>query len=86
VAELKRMYVSPSHMRKEIASKLIKEVEGWCRENGYDEIVLTTTCYQVDAINFYKRNGFKVLNLHKFGFFLSNIVSFNKIMCEKKLC
>ena len=85
VAELRRMYVSPSHLRKGIGSKLIKELERWCLENEYDEIVLTTTYFQVDAINFYKMNGYKVCTFQRSGFFEPNFVSLNKLMCEKKL-
>lgn len=83
-AELKRMYVSRNHLRKGIASKLYRELEYWCIKNGYDEIVLSTSSYQVDAISFYEKNGFRVTNRVKSDFKYPNFVILNKSLKDKK--
>ena len=63
VAELKRMYVSPKFFRRGIASELYKILEQWCIQNGFDEIILSTSYYQVDAVEFYKNMGFELSEL-----------------------
>lgn len=65
IAELKRMYVSSDMGRKGIASKLYQTLENWCIKNNYSGIHLSTSGFQVPAIYFYLKMGFKLTKTEK---------------------
>jgi putative acetyltransferase len=41
-AEVKRMFVRPEHRGKRIAGEILRELEAWASELGFDECVLET--------------------------------------------
>jgi len=84
VAELKRMYVSPKYLRRGIASKLYNILEQWCIQNGYDEIILSTSYYQVDAVEFYKKMGFELSQLIISDFKMPNFPILSKDITNNK--
>lgn len=57
-AEIGRCYIDESLRRQGIGGKLLKEVENFCRENGYDIIYLHTHHFLPGGYNFWKKNGF----------------------------
>lgn len=58
VAEIKRMYVKKKSMG--VGSRLLQFLEGQAKEYNYSKIVMETRVVNKGAVNFYKRNGYKV--------------------------
>ena len=60
VAEIKRMFVNPEDRGKGIASKILKELESWAREENFKSCILETGQKYPEAIALYKKNGFAI--------------------------
>ena len=73
IIELKRMYVYKNFRGLGIASKLLVTLEEWCRKNNYKQIILSTTSYQVEALNFYHKKGFNLLYKYSYSMFFAQI-------------
>ncbi len=58
VMEIKRMYVLPEARGKGLASKILKELEKWTSELGFNVCVLETGKRQPEAIALYKKNNY----------------------------
>ena len=56
--EMKRMFVLPEMRGKQLAAKLLQELEQWAVEDGYTKSVLETGLRQVEAIRLYTRSGY----------------------------
>ena len=54
------MSVSPLSRRGGLASALIRQVEEFAAEKGFDLLVLSTASIMAPAIELYHRNGFQV--------------------------
>ena len=78
--EIKRMYTKPEYRGKGVATKVLKGLEGWAKELSYKSCVLETGKRQIEAIKFYRKNGYQVIP--NFGLYKN--VS-NSICFEKKL-
>jgi GNAT superfamily N-acetyltransferase len=59
--EVKRMYVLPAFRGKGIATEILKELEQWAKELGYEKCVLETGKRQPEAIALYRKNGYSVI-------------------------
>lgn len=59
-AEVKRMYVSPSHRGKGISRMILNKIEKWAKEKGYAKTILETGTAQTQAIALYKSSGYIV--------------------------
>jgi putative acetyltransferase len=59
--EVKRMYTMPDSRGKGIATVILQELESWTRELGYKSCVLETGKKQPEAIELYKKNGYKII-------------------------
>lgn len=59
--EIKRMYTSPRSRGKGIATKVLGELEKWATELSYVKCVLETGKRQPEAIELYKKNGYKLI-------------------------
>jgi putative acetyltransferase len=59
--ELKRMFVESAHRGKGIAIAILKELENWAREIGFDSMVLETGTLQPEAIQLYKKQGYQII-------------------------
>lgn len=59
--EIKRMYVSPNVRGKGVATKILKALEVWALELGYQNCILETGKKQPEAIALYKKNGYQVI-------------------------
>ncbi len=57
--EVKRMYTSPEHRGKGIASQVLAELERWAAELSYQTCILETGKKQPEAIALYKKNGYQ---------------------------
>ena len=56
---VKRLYVKKEYRKKGIAQKLYDKIEELARKNNINILELSTTPQMNDAIEFYKKNGFK---------------------------
>lgn len=59
--EIKRMYVPPGHRKKGIASLVLRELERWAHELGYQRGVLETGVKQPEAIALYTKCGYRII-------------------------
>lgn len=57
--EVKRMYTSPEHRGKGIASIVLAELEKWAHELNYKKCILETGINQPEAIALYEKNGYQ---------------------------
>lgn len=78
--EVKRMYVPPNRRGQGIASIVLKELETWCLEMDYMKCVLETGKKQPEAIELYKKNGYRIIP--NFGQYknVENSVCFEKLL------
>ncbi|EIA07784.1 GNAT family N-acetyltransferase [Flavobacterium frigoris] len=61
VAEIKRMFVNPEDRGKGVASKILKELESWAREENFKSCILETGKKYPEAIALYKKNGYGII-------------------------
>ncbi len=59
--EVKRMFVQPHYRGKGIASSVLKALEEWAKEIGYNTCVLETGLRQPEAIALYKKNRYQII-------------------------
>ena len=59
--EVKRMYTLPESRGKGVATEVLKELEIWASELGYEKCVLETGKRQPEAIQLYKKNGYEII-------------------------
>jgi len=78
--EIKRMFVVPAFRRRSAATIVLKAIEQWAIEMGFQRSLLETGLNQPEAIAFYQRNGYQQIPL--FGAYIANE---NSICFEKKL-
>jgi GNAT superfamily N-acetyltransferase len=76
--EVKRMYVLPENRKGGIATQVIIELEHWAHELGYPKCVLETGKRQPEAIELYKKNGYKVIPNYGQYIGIDNSVCFEK--------
>lgn len=60
--ELKRMYVNELFRGTGTASKLLDELEKWATEKNYKIMMLETGVHQLEAIRFYKKSGYIIID------------------------
>jgi putative acetyltransferase len=58
-AEVKRMYVRPSHRRRGIGRAVLDHLAGYARARGVRLLRLETGVFQTEAIALYERYGFE---------------------------
>ena len=56
--EIKRMYCTPEHRGKGLASAILRQLESWAGEEGYQSTVLETGTRQTEAVAFYESRGY----------------------------
>ncbi|MEZ7504348.1 GNAT family N-acetyltransferase [Flavobacterium sp. Arc2] len=59
-AEVKRMFVIPESRGKNIASKVLAELESWAKELSFSSCILETGKKYPEAIALYKKNGYSI--------------------------
>lgn len=69
-AEIKRMFVRSDHRGKKIGSLLIKELENWAAELGFESTVLETGTSQPEAIRLYQNAGYAFID--NYGPYIGN--------------
>jgi putative acetyltransferase len=78
IMEIKRMFVLPEKRGKGIASIILKELEKWTKELGFEKSILETGMNQQEAISLYKKNNFVVIKNYGQYAKLYNSVCFEK--------
>lgn len=76
--EVKRMYTIPENRGKGIASGILAELEKWAKELGHKKCVLETGKRQPEAIELYKKNGYKIIPNYGQYVGVENSVCFEK--------
>lgn len=76
--EIKRMFTDTSIRNKGIASAILKELENWATELNYKSCVLETGLRQVEAVEFYKKNNYKVIPNYGQYIGVENSICFEK--------
>ncbi|MEP7034664.1 MAG: GNAT family N-acetyltransferase [Dermatophilaceae bacterium] len=71
-AEIKRMYVAPSHRRRGMSRVVLAELESSARAAGVDWLVLETGRPQKDAIGLYRASGYKEVDGTPYGHYLDS--------------
>lgn len=78
--EIKRMFTLPEYRGQQLASKILNELEIWATELGFKSCILETGKRQVEAVKFYKKNNYNIIEN-----FDPYIDVENSICFEKKL-
>jgi len=78
--EVKRMFVSPRHRKKGIASKILTGLESWAQELQYSKCILETGKKQPEAIELYKKRGYNIIPNYGQYTGVINSVCFEKIL------
>lgn len=63
LAELDNMYILEEYRKYGIGSKLVNELKTYCRSLGIQELKVTASYKNINAINFYRKNGFEDFDL-----------------------
>lgn len=58
--EIKRMYTKESFRGKGFAKMVLRFLEKWAKEEGYQKAVLETGERQVSAVELYKNSGYEI--------------------------
>ncbi|WP_313374837.1 GNAT family N-acetyltransferase [Chishuiella sp.] len=80
--EIKRMFVPLECRGKGIAGQILKELQVWAKELGYQKCVLETGDKMIEAIGLYKKNNFVVIP--NYGQYASeeSSICFEKLLTE----
>jgi GNAT superfamily N-acetyltransferase len=80
VMEVKRMYTNPDYRGKQIASRVLNELESWAKEMGNSKCILETGIRQVEAIALYQKNGYR--RIENYGQYqnVENSICFEKMI------
>ena len=80
--EVKRMFVLLNRRGEGIASAILKELELWSIELNYSKCILETGKKQPEAIEFYKKRGYK--KIPNFGQYknIRNSICFEKLLSK----
>lgn len=76
--ELKRMFAEPEVRGKGAAFETLNALEKWAFELGAVNLVLETGKRQIDAVKFYQKNGYKIIDNYGQYFGIENSVCFSK--------
>jgi putative acetyltransferase len=78
--EIKRMFVLPDFRGKGIASKILLELEHWVLELECTQTILETGINQPEAIAFYKKLGYSIIENYGQYATMQNSVCMKKIL------
>lgn len=61
--EINNMFVKDNCRGYGVGKTLVNEFKLYCKNNGIDNLIVTASAKNINAITFYKRNGFEDFNL-----------------------
>lgn len=76
--EIKRMFTETSLRSKGFASRVLTELEIWAKEMGYKSCKLETGKRMADAVNFYRKQGYRVVPNYEQYKGIENSICFEK--------
>jgi putative acetyltransferase len=76
--EIKRMYTLPEFRGKGIATRVLTELETWAAQLSYEKCILETGKRQPEAIQLYRKNGYKLIPNYGQYAQIENSVCFEK--------
>jgi len=82
VMEIKRMFVEPNFRRKGFAELVVRNLEFWSVELGYEKCILETGKNQPEAIQLYQKIGFKIIPNYGQYAAIENSVCMEKLLCK----
>ena len=78
--EIKRMYVLEDFRGKGIAQAILKELESWAKQIGYQNCILETGKKQPEAIRLYEKSGCRYIPNYGQYEKTENSVCFEKVL------
>ncbi|MEL6810994.1 MAG: GNAT family N-acetyltransferase [Bacteroidota bacterium] len=78
--EIKRMYVLETARGKQVATKILTELELWAHEEGFRSCRLETGLRMPDAIGFYQKNNYQPIANYGPYIGVANSRCFEKIL------
>ena len=78
--EIKRMYVSPEKRGTGIAQKIMQELEDWAKELNYEKCILETGKRQIEAVHFYHKCNYKMIENYGQYKGMQNSICFEKYL------
>ena len=78
--EVKRMYTLPECRGKGLAASVLKELEIWAKELGYEKTVLETGKKQIEAVALYKKCNYAIIPNYGQYAEIEDSVCFEKIL------
>lgn len=78
--EVKRMFTLAERRGKGLASAILKELEVWTKELGYEKTILETGKRQTEAVALYKKCGYNIIPNYGQYAGVENSVCFEKIL------
>ncbi len=76
--EIKRMYTSPAHRGKGIATHILTELEKWASELSYQKCILETGKRQYEAVRLYEKNAYQRIPNYGQYAIMENSICFEK--------
>lgn len=80
--EIKRMFVLTAARKKGYATAILKALETWAAEIGFNEAILETGKAQIEALSFYPKQGYVVISNFPPYIGVENSVCFKKPLVE----
>jgi len=78
--EVKRMFTLPEQRGNGLASTILKELETWTKELGYEKTILETGKRQTEAVVLYGKCGYKVIPNYGQYAGIENSICFEKTL------
>lgn len=78
--EVKRMFTLPEYRGKGLAVSVLKELEIWTKELGYEKTVLETGKKQIEAVALYKKCNYAIIPNYGQYAEIEDSVCFEKIL------
>lgn len=60
--EIKRMFTSKTTRGQGVASNILQELEAWAKQLDYKDSILETGIRQIEAIQFYKKCNYQIID------------------------
>ena len=61
--EINNMFIKDTCRGYGVGKSLVNEFKKYCKENNINNLIVTASAKNINAINFYKKNGFEDFNL-----------------------
>ena len=78
--EIKRMFVLAAARKKGYATAILKALETWASQIGFDQAILETGKAQIEALSFYPKQGYTVIPNFTPYVGVENSVCFRKLL------